>query len=149
MTSEFIDRPGRGGNTASMTDNKSIVQRAFAVLLETGDVDVLASSLRDDFVHHRPGTTARTKQEWLAAVRAAQEPLAGMQVEVARILADGDHVVVHTSRRLPGGGPEIAVVDIIRLDDGLVAEAWEIIEPVSEVAANQAWWKTRSAAAAA
>lgn len=123
-----------------MTDNKTAVQQAFAVLLETGDVDALAPSLRDDFVHRRPGATTRTKNEWLADVRAAQQPLEGMQVEIRHLLADGDHVVVHSRRHLPGG-PEITVVDIIRLDDGLVTEAWEIIEPVSQVIANQAWWK--------
>jgi predicted SnoaL-like aldol condensation-catalyzing enzyme len=143
MTSQFIDKPRPPGNTAFMTDNKTVVQRAFAVLLETGDVDALASSIRDDFVHHRPGTTTSTKREWLAAVRAAQEPLAGMQVEILQVLGDGDHVVVHSHRRLPAG-PEITVVDIIRLDDGLVAEAWEIIEPVSQATANLTWWKARS-----
>jgi hypothetical protein len=37
-------------------------------------------------------------------------------------------------------GPEIAVVDIWRIDDGLIAEAWEIIESVAQAAANLAWW---------
>lgn len=139
MTSEFIDTPRGAGDTASMTDNRTLVQRAFAVLLETGDVEALAPSLRDDFVHHRPGAVTSTKPEWLAAVRAAQQPLDGMQVEIIQLLVDGDHVVVHSRRWLPGG-PEITVVDIIRLTDGLVAEAWEIIEPASEAAANRAWW---------
>ena len=131
-----------------MTDNKTIVQRAFAVLLETGDVDALASSIRDDFVHHRPGGTTSTKPEWLAAVRAAQEPLAGMRVEILQMLADGDHVLVHTRRSLPAGA-EVSVVDIIRLDDGVVAEAWEIIEPVSRVVADAAWWNGEGCAGTA
>ncbi|WP_238007224.1 nuclear transport factor 2 family protein [Dactylosporangium sp. AC04546] len=120
--------------------NKNIVQRALAGLLETGDVDALGSYLRDDFVHHRPGAMTSTKTEWLAAVRAALVPLAGMQVEIHQILADGDHVVVYSRRWLPDGGPQIVVVDIWRIDDGLIAEGWEIIEPVAQVAANLAWW---------
>ena len=124
-----------------MTDNKDIVQRALAGLLSTGDVDALAPFLRDDFVHHRPGTTTSTRTEWLAAVHAALVPLTGMQVELPHLLADADHVVMHSRRRLPGGGPQIAVVDIWRLDDGLMAEAWEIIEPLAQVSANQSWWE--------
>ncbi|MET0418653.1 MAG: nuclear transport factor 2 family protein [Actinoplanes sp.] len=123
------------------TDNKSIVQRALAGLIETGDVDALGSFLSEDFVHHRPGTTTSTKTEWLAAVRAALVPLAGMQVEIHQVLADGDHVVVHSRRWLPDAGPEITVVDIWRIDDGLIAEGWEIIEPVAEVAAHLVWWQ--------
>ncbi len=142
MKSEFIDNRGGHANTASMTTaNKSIVQRALAGLIETGDVDALARFLSDDFVHHRPGSTTSTKVEWLAAVRAALVPLAGMQVEIHQVLADGDHVVMYSRRRLPGAGPEIAVVDIWRIDDGLIAEAWEIIEPVAQVAANLTWWE--------
>jgi predicted SnoaL-like aldol condensation-catalyzing enzyme len=123
------------------TQNKTIVQRALAGLIETGDLDALAQSLSDDFVHHRPGSTTSTKGEWLAAVRAALVPLAGMQVQIHQVLADGDHVVVYSRRWLPDAGPEIAVVDIWRIDDGLITEGWEIIEPVAQVAANLVWWE--------
>ncbi|GAA2322827.1 ester cyclase [Nonomuraea roseoviolacea subsp. roseoviolacea] len=122
-------------------DNKSIVQRALTALVATGDVDALAPLLSDAFLHHRPDATSSTKTEWLAAVRAALPPLAGMQVDIRHVLADGDHVVMHSLRRLPGGGPEIAVVDIWRIADGLIAEAWEIIEPVAQAAAHLVWWE--------
>ncbi|MEV0320217.1 nuclear transport factor 2 family protein [Streptomyces sp. NPDC050658] len=126
------------GTTA---DNKSMVQRALVGLVETGGVDGLAPLLREDFVHHRPDSTVSTKAEWLAAVEAALTPLAGMRVEIHHLLADGDHVVVHSRRRLPDGGPEIAVVDIWRIDDGLIAEGWELIEPVARAAAHLVWWE--------
>ena len=142
MKSEFIDNGAGCANTVPMTtDNTIIVQRALAGLLETGDVDTLAPLLTHDFVHHRPGSTTSTKAQWLAAVQAALVPLAGMQVEIQQLLADGDRVVMYSRRWLPGGGPEIAVVDIWRIDGGLIAEAWEIIEPVAQVAANLRWWE--------
>ncbi|WBB52576.1 nuclear transport factor 2 family protein [Verrucosispora sp. WMMD573] len=141
MKCDVIDRPRGCGNTASMTtENKTIVQRALAGLIATGDVNALAQSLSDDFVHHRPGSITSTKGEWLAAVGAALVPLADMQVQIHQVLADGDHVVVYSRRWLADAGPEIAVVDIWRIDDGLIAEGWEIIEPVAQVAANLVWW---------
>ncbi|WP_327586113.1 nuclear transport factor 2 family protein [Nonomuraea sp. NBC_00507] len=129
--------------TQNMTaDNKSIVQRALTALVATSDVDALAPLLSDDFVHHRPDSTSKTKAEWLAAVRAALVPLAGMQVEIQHVLADGDHVAMYSRRWLPGAEPGIAVVDIWRVDDGLIAEAWEIIEPVAQAATNLTWWES-------
>ena len=122
-------------------ENKSTVQQALTGLVETGDVDALAPRLSSDFVHHRPGGVTSAKGEWLAAVRAALVPLAGMQVEVHHILAEADLVMVHSRRWLPDGGSEIAVVDIWRLNDGLIAEGWEIIEPVSRAVANLTWWQ--------
>ncbi|MER7694249.1 nuclear transport factor 2 family protein [Streptomyces sp. NPDC097610] len=123
------------------TDSKSIVQRALAELIEMGSVDALEPLLSDDFVHHRPDSTSSTKAEWLAAVQAALTPLADMRVEVHHLLADSDHVVMHSLRQLPDAGPEIAVVDIWRIDKGLIAEGWEIIEPVAQAAANLVWWE--------
>lgn len=123
------------------TENMGIVQRALAGLIETGDVDVLASFLSDDFRHHRSDSTTSIKVEWLAAVQAALGPTAGMQVEIIHLLADSDHVVVHSRRRLPDAGPEIVVVDVLRVDNGLIAEVWEIIEPVAQAAANGTWWE--------
>ncbi|RLK25914.1 putative SnoaL-like aldol condensation-catalyzing enzyme [Micromonospora sp. M71_S20] len=123
-------------------ENKGIVQHALAGLVETGDVDTLASFLSDEFIHHRPDSTTSTKAEWLAAVRAALGPTAGMRVEILHLLADGDHVVVHSRRGLPDAGPEIVVVDVLRIADGFIAEAWEIIEPVAHAAANGRWWES-------
>ncbi|MGC5311012.1 nuclear transport factor 2 family protein [Micromonospora zamorensis] len=123
------------------SENKGIVQRALAGLIATGDVDTLASYLSDDFLHHRSDSTTSTKVEWLAAVQAALGPTAGMQVEILHLLADTDHVVVHSRRRLPDAGPEIVVVDVLRVADGLISEVWEIIEPVAQAAANGAWWE--------
>ncbi|WP_444951577.1 nuclear transport factor 2 family protein [Micromonospora ureilytica] len=124
------------------TENKSIVGRALAGLVDTGDVDTLASYLSEDFTHHRSDSTTSTKAQWLAAVRAALGPTAGMRVDILHLLADGDHVVVHSRRRLPDAGPEIVVVDVLRIADGFIAEVWEIIEPASHAAANSAWWDT-------
>ncbi|MGW0762220.1 hypothetical protein ACWD1Y_38070 [Streptomyces sp. NPDC002814] len=49
---------------------------------------------------------------------------------------------MYSPRWIPGAGPGIAVVDILRFDDGLIAEEWEIIEGVSQVAVNLAWWES-------
>ncbi|MCP2283307.1 putative SnoaL-like aldol condensation-catalyzing enzyme [Promicromonospora umidemergens] len=145
MNSEFIDSHCGNGNTASMTtesttiDNKGIVAQAFAGLVETGDVAAVERVLSDGFVHHRPDSTSSTKHEWLASVRASLERIAGMRVEVLHVLADGEHVVMHSRRRLPSG-PEIAVIDIMRFEGGLIAEAWETIEPTAEAAGHLTWW---------
>ncbi|WIM92792.1 nuclear transport factor 2 family protein [Actinoplanes oblitus] len=124
-----------------MTDsNKVLVQRALAGLIQTGDVGALATFLTGDFRHHRPGGLTLSRTEWLAAVEAALAPLAGMRVEIEQLLAEGDHVVVFSRRWLPDGGPEITVVDRWRIQDGLIAEGWELIEPTAEVTMHLAWW---------
>jgi predicted SnoaL-like aldol condensation-catalyzing enzyme len=113
--------------------------------MEPGGIDALAASLTDDFRHHRPDATVKNKSEWLAAVRDAIGPTVGMQIEILHLLSEGDHVMVHSRRRLPDVGPEVVVVDILRIQEELVAEIWEVIEPVSHAAANLMWWEPISA----
>ncbi|WP_330175361.1 hypothetical protein OG875_18645 [Streptomyces sp. NBC_01498] len=45
-------------------------------------------------------------------------------------MAHGDHVTMFSRRSLPGGAPDIAVADLFRVQDGLIAERWEVVEPV-------------------
>ncbi|MFK4085667.1 nuclear transport factor 2 family protein [Kribbella sp. NPDC020789] len=123
------------------TANEQLVQNALGQLLGDGGPAALEPLLSNDFRHHRPDGHTRSKQEWLTDVGKALIPLAGMQVEIVHLLSGGDHVVVHTRRQLPDGGPAIVVVDILRIADGLIAEAWEIIEPVAEAAAHLHWWE--------
>ena len=38
---------------------------------------------------------------------------------------------------------ETVVVDVCRLENGLITDVWEIIEPVSGAEANLRWWDLR------
>ena len=122
----------------TITDNKTIIQQALGELLATNSTKTLEPLLSRDFIHHRPDRTS-TKAEWLASLEKALVPLADQEVEMVHLLADGDHVVMHSRRRLPGG-PEIMVVDFVRFADGLIVEVWETIEPLSEAEAHLTWW---------
>ncbi|TDD45110.1 nuclear transport factor 2 family protein [Kribbella antibiotica] len=121
-------------------ENEQLVQKALGQLIGEGGVNAVEPLVSEDFRHHRPDGLVRTKSEWLADVGKALIPLAGMQVEIVHLLSGGDHVVVHTRRQLPDGGPAIVVVDILRIADGQIAEAWELIEPVAEAEAHLSWW---------
>lgn len=120
------------------TNNKHIIQHALAELARTGDAAVLDPLLHADFIHHRPDMT-RTKAEWLQAVRAV--PLPELRVQVHHLLEDGPYVVMCSKRWLASGGPEITGVDIWRVEDGLIREAWETLETSTSAPANMKWYE--------
>lgn len=149
MKSEFIDIRRCPGKTARMNTtnaqnpaNTEILRQAMTEVLANGNVTALESVLGEGFVHHRPDSTS-SKEEWIAAVRHALTPLAEMRFENLHLLADGDYVVMHSRRWLPGAGPGIVVIDIWRFADGRIVEAWEIIEPIAEASGHLAWWEPR------
>ncbi|MFE4216612.1 nuclear transport factor 2 family protein [Streptomyces sp. NPDC056844] len=109
------------------TDNKDKVL-ACVELYGKGDVDAVAPLLREDYVDHGLPFRTSTRAEWIAAAR--ELPLTEMRIDIRRLVAEGDHVTMFSRRRLPAAGLDIAVADVFRLQDGLIAERWEVVEPV-------------------
>lgn len=102
----------------------------------------LDSSRVDDFiapgyVQHstlaEPGVGAL--KAWLDA-RAEDSPDARQTIH--RAFADGDHVIVHIELHRWPDDPGMAVVDIFRLDGGMIVEHWDVIQeiPVEPVNPN-------------
>ena len=108
----------------------------------SGDVDGVGALLADDFVSHNPRVTHRDPTT-TSGRQAFIEYLAGPigdevvngTVKPARIISDTDHVVVH-SHLTTRDGQQLAIVDIFRVRDGLVAEHWDVVQPVPDAPAN-------------
>ncbi|WP_328469979.1 nuclear transport factor 2 family protein [Streptomyces sp. NBC_00448] len=109
------------------TDHKDLVL-ACLELYGKGDLDALASLMRDDYVDHGLPFRTSTRAEWLAAAR--ELPLTDLRIDIRRLMAEGDYVTVFSRRGLPDSALDIAVADLFRLQDGLIAERWEVVEPV-------------------
>jgi predicted SnoaL-like aldol condensation-catalyzing enzyme len=58
--------------------------------------------------------------------------------DVKRAFVDGDHVTVHYHVRRWPGDAGWAVIDIVRLEDGLIAEHWDVMQDVVEGGPNPA-----------
>jgi predicted SnoaL-like aldol condensation-catalyzing enzyme len=56
--------------------------------------------------------------------------------EIVRCFTDGDHVILHVRSTRAPDRPTRAIVDIFRLEDGLIAEHWDVIQEVPQTAAN-------------
>lgn len=95
-----------------------------------GDIDVLNSLLREDFVEHSPGNPSG-RDAFVAFMKAS--PVATADLRLKRVIADGEYVVAHYQMLADGAGPRgVAVVDIWRFEDGQIAEHWDVMQPVPE-----------------
>jgi predicted SnoaL-like aldol condensation-catalyzing enzyme len=56
--------------------------------------------------------------------------------EIKRILVDGDLAAVHLHGRTQLGSRGGAVVDMFRLENGLIVEHWDVIQPIPETSIN-------------
>jgi predicted SnoaL-like aldol condensation-catalyzing enzyme len=78
-----------------------------------------------------PGVQAL--KDWLDA-RRADSPDAVQTIH--RSFVDGDHVIAHVHVARWKGDPGMAVVDIFRLENGMIAEHWDVLQDVPSKPVN-------------
>lgn len=112
---------------ANTEQNKQTVARVFDAF-RRGDVDAFDDLIVDAYVQHNPQAG-----NGLQAVKAFFEPIGPVDVEVHRVVAEGDVVAVHSNYKTWN----MAGVDIFRFnDEGKIVEHWDVLQPVPETTAS-------------
>jgi len=107
--------------------NKQTIARLFDAFRD-GDTEAFDDLIVEDYVQHNPQA-----DNGLQAVKDFFAPLGPVDVEVYRVIADGDLVAVHSHYKIWN----MAGVDIFRLnDDGKIVEHWDVLQQVPETTAS-------------
>ncbi len=102
--------------------NKHTVARLYEAFRRK-DLDAFDDLVAEDYAQHNPqaGNGRAALKEFLAAVGP-------LDVQVHRMVAEGDLVAVHGHLRTW----DMAAMDIFRFDDdGRIIEHWDVLQPVS------------------
>jgi predicted SnoaL-like aldol condensation-catalyzing enzyme len=105
-----------------MNENRKIVVDCLENLFVHKDFDAAKAALHPDFVTHSPGLPDG-RDAFADAVK--NSPLAGATAEIKHVVAENDLVMVH----LHVAGT--AIVDVLRVEDGLLVEHWDVKQPLS------------------
>ncbi len=109
--------------------NLKLVLAMFEQVLNPMDSSAVDRFIAADYIQHNqiaePGREGLKR--FLDTIRA-ETPEAVH--EVKRAFVDGDHVTVHYHVRRWPGDEGWAVIDIFRLEDGLIAEHWDVMQDV-------------------
>ena len=103
-----------------------------------GDKDIRAADkyLLPSYIQHNPhAATGREALKRFFAPFFANPAIPKTKIDVKRVAADGDLVWLHL--RSKAMGAENAVVDIFRIQNGKIAEHWDVVQPVPAKAANK------------
>ncbi|GAA3696711.1 hypothetical protein GCM10022224_073100 [Nonomuraea antimicrobica] len=110
--------------------NKQLALHGFTQFA-AGNIDVLRTLLAEDFIEHSPGNPSG-REAFIAYI--AEAPVARARLDLKRVIADGDHVVMHYHMVTDDDPRGTAVVDIWRLVDEQIVEHWDVVQPVPDAA---------------
>jgi predicted SnoaL-like aldol condensation-catalyzing enzyme len=127
-------------STLSDTDlsrqNKATVQRFHDVVFNQRRASAAVEFIREDYVQHSP-YLADGRESFIDYFGTLFTEYPNSRIDVKRLVAEGDYVVVHSHFTRWPSDRGTAMVDIYRLEGGRLAEHWDVTEDVPERAANR------------
>jgi predicted SnoaL-like aldol condensation-catalyzing enzyme len=110
---------------------------SFLEMASTGKVDeAFLKFVGDGFKHHNPYFEGSAEALHAAMKEnAVQNPRKA--IDVKRVIAEGEFVMVHFLVKHKPDEPGAAVMQIFRFENGKIVEMWDLGQPVPEETPNQ------------
>lgn len=102
---------------------KEIVLKAVTEVIINGNTSAIDQYFAEDYIQHNP--TIATGSAVIKELFAHTPP--NFKYEIGMVIAEGDMVAIHA--RITGFGPKPLIgVDIFRVENGLIAEHWDVLQ---------------------
>jgi len=116
--------------------NKRNVLEFYDKALNQKDWEAASKYLGPKYIQHNPGV-ADGHEGLKNLLSFLREKFPTLRSEIKRAFAEGDYVILHVHSVREPGQRGRAIVDIFRLENGMIVEHWDVIQDVPEKAVNQ------------
>lgn len=108
--------------------NKKVVNRFFEEVFNKRNLELVDEFISPNFINHNSSMQVRGIEGVKRGIKAQVEAFPDIHTTIEDIIAEGDKVVVRARDRFTqqpdGKQVELTWTEIIRLEDGKLAEAW-------------------------
>jgi predicted SnoaL-like aldol condensation-catalyzing enzyme len=115
--------------------NLTAVLDFYDVVINGQQYDRAGEFLDDNYIQHKPEVETGVKGV-LDFVRSVYAQAPEHKARIVRSFADGNYVILHVHIMNGVEAPNIAVMDIFRVENGKLMEHWDVASPVPGTAKN-------------
>lgn len=115
--------------------NRALVTEFYNQFFNEHETEQSARVLAEDYIQHNPGVPDG-KAPFVDYFAGYFQENPDYQSKIVRSAADGDLVWLHVHSTNSDEDKGEAVVDIFRVDQGMIVEHWDVIQSVPEESAN-------------
>jgi predicted SnoaL-like aldol condensation-catalyzing enzyme len=118
-------------------NNKALVLKAYQELFGDNDLTALDRYWAATYIQHNPMMTdgVDSVKQMLEKWGISNWPK--RQVDFKRVIAEGDLVMLQVVQPKSDNTPETVIVDIFRVENGKIAEHWDVVQAVPTDAVNK------------
>ena len=117
-------------------NNKRIVREFYELAFNKQKPEEAVATYMGSYYRQHNPQAGDGAEPFIAYVKNFTQTFPKLRMEIKRLIAEGDLVVVHTHGMRHTGDPGMAIVDIFRLEDGKIVEHWDVIQDVPETSLN-------------
>jgi predicted SnoaL-like aldol condensation-catalyzing enzyme len=122
--------------TVEAERHRRLVMDVYEKVLKPLDESRVDEFFRPDYIQHNP--MARTGAEGLKGfLRWAKSVSPSAEHHVKRMFVDRNYVIAHVHVVVHPGDLGSAIVDIFRIEDGLIAEHWDVAQQLTRQSQNE------------
>lgn len=108
--------------------NKEVIRKFYKEFFNDHIIESADKYVREDYIQHNPGVDqGRECLKAAFADKFVEHP--EFRLDIQMLIAEKDMVAVYLKNIGKDGSTQCRVVDIYRLQDGMLAEHWDVLQP--------------------